>query len=109
MSIRNLKHAYEFSRQKSTLSQESEIDSNQLESAQIDLSQLSLNSSSKTTQNNFMEESTVDIVIAATAVEHFSKHPSIKLFGGIKTKMPSGASKTPKVRPPKGEPGGGGW
>ena len=38
-------------------------------------------------QNNLMEESTVDIVIA-TAVEHFSKHPSIKLFGGIKTKMP---------------------
>ena len=52
-----------------------------------------------------MEESTVDIVIAATAVEHFSKHPSIKLFGGIKTKMPLGAPKTPKVRPPKGGPG----
>ena len=51
-----------------------------------------------------MEESTVDIVIA-TAVEHFSKHPSIKLFGGIKTKMPQGAPETPKVRPPKGEPG----
>ena len=51
-----------------------------------------------------MEESTVDIVIATAAVEHFSKHPSIKLFGGIKTKMPLGAPKTPKVRPPKGGP-----
>ena len=74
-------------------------------STQVKSSQLSLNSRSKTTQNNFMEESTVDIVIATAAVEHFSKHPSIKLFGGIKTKMPLGAPKTPKVRPPKGEPG----
>ena len=74
-------------------------------STQVKSSQLSLNSRSKTTQNNFMEESTVDIVIATAAVEHFSKHPSIKLFGGIKTKMPLGAPKTPKVRPPKGGPG----